>query len=1352
MEPNPPPPPPPKRKRSRWYPEFTIKRQKVNTSSQSRPRPSSPTTRASPPAQPSNPATRNAAWEAVKATLRKLKTSAELVPALSTVFDGLEWFLGLFEENTRHRHDSQQLADHLNITLEFLRGHLANPSSVEITGIIKDVAGAVQKELDSIRPQQSQSGPSRPILTPFEEDELIGCYRRVDQLLHRLQLEIGMGAWKAANAANANLIEARLDRLKPVELATYNSMISEEINRRACTAKTRENVLREVNTWADDPDAEKIYWLDGMAGTGKTTIAYTLSEALQLRGQLAASFFCTRTDPECRDARRIVPTIAYQLAHVSTPFRLALGRALEKNPGVGSLNIAAQFEKILKDPLLEIKGKMSDNMVVVIDALDECDDSNIAVRVLDVLFHFASNLPIKFFVTSRPEPEIHKKVTSQDQNARLIMRLHEIEQSLVQADIELYLREELSAMSVSSTHLKQLVELAGNLFIFAATTVRYISPDDDTIDSDERLETMLSVDVKSDKKFEHINILYTTILNAAINNPKLEPKERDRRLLVLWTAVCAREQISVETLAALAGLKSSLVLGALQPLRSVLHISEHNSLVSTLHASFPDYIFDRDRSGDFACDEKTHNQFVVDRCFDIMKGQLKFNICNLESSFLRDENVPGLKTRIEQNISRELFYACRYWTDHLELAGTASEIHKTLEEFLSQRLPFWMEVLNLKECMVTGVLGLAKAQAWLTMWKANRDIIKLASDAHKFVARYAGHGMSQSTPHIYISAIPFCPESSSMWSHLTGKTRGLMKVRGTAIEGMALAPLATWSMQSGVNSAAFSPDGARIVSGSWDGTIRVWNAHDGTLVAGPFHGHTHSVTSVAFSPDGARIVSGSDDQTIRVWSAHDGTLVAGLFHGHTHSVTSVAFSPDGARIVSGSSDRTIRVWNAHDGTLAAGPFHDHTDSVTSVVFSPDGARIASGSSDRTIRVWNGHDGTLVAGPFHGHTHSVTSVAFSPDGARIVSGSWDRTIRVWNVHDGALVASPFHGHTHPVTSVAFSPDGARIVSGSSDRTIRVWNAHNDALVAGPFHGHTNWVRSVAFSPDGTRIVSGSSDRTIRVWNAHDGTLVAGPFHDHTDSVRSVAFSPDGARIVSGSSDRTIRVWNAHDGTLVAGLLHGHTHSVTSVAFSPDGARIVSGSWDRTIRVWNAHDGTLVAGPFHDHTDSVRSVAFSPDGARIVSGSSDRTIRVWHAHDGTLVAGPFHGHTHLVTSVVFSPDGARIVSGSSDRTIRVWSAHGGILVAGPFHGHTHPVTSVAFSPDRARIVSGSDDGMIRVRSSNPHEPYNSVASQNSSLRNHIHISLLQHEDWVVDSDGWFLNVNSELLFWVPTEIRP
>ncbi|KAB5589112.1 Retrotransposable element Tf2 [Ceratobasidium theobromae] len=154
----------------------------------------------------------------------------------------------------------------------------------------------------------------------------------------------------------------------------------------------------------------------------------------------------------------------------------------------------------------------------------------------------------------------------------------------------------------------------------------------------------------------------------------------------------------------------------------------------------------------------------------------------------------------------------------------------------------------------------------------------------------------------------------------------------------------------------------------------------------------------------------------------------------------------------------------------------------------------------------------------------------------------------------------------------------------------------------------------------------------------------------------------------------------------------------------------------------------------------------------SGSDDRTIWVWDTHNGTLTTGPFHSHTDWVTSVAFSPNGAHIVSGSHDQTIRVWNVCNGTLIAGLFHGHTDSVTSVAFSPDRARIVSGSHDQTIQVWSSNPHKPYNLVASQNNSLHNHVHVSVPQLEYWVLDSDGWFLNVNSELLFWVPTEIQP
>ncbi len=252
--------------------------------------------------------------------------------------------------------------------------------------------------------------------------------------------------------------------------------------------------------------------------------------------------------------------------------------------------------------------------------------------------------------------------------------------------------------------------------------------------------------------------------------------------------------------------------------------------------------------------------------------------------------------------------------------------------------------------------------------------------------------MAKSAPHVYLSALPFAPTGSIVSAHYSSSFPRMLHVERGRLSHWSSSELVISDIGAEVDSIALSPDGQRIVSGSSDRTIYVWNATTGETEAGPFTGHTHSVTSVGFSPDGQRIVSGSFDGTIRVWNATTGETEAGPFIGHTDWVTSVGFSLDDQRIVSGSSDRTIRVWNATTGETEAGPFTGHTDWVTSVGFSPDGQRIVSGSYDRTIRVWNATTGETEAGPFTGHTDSVTSVAFSPDGQRIAS-SGDASIRM-----------------------------------------------------------------------------------------------------------------------------------------------------------------------------------------------------------------------------------------------------------------------------------------------------------------------------------------------------------------------
>jgi WD40 repeat protein/tRNA A-37 threonylcarbamoyl transferase component Bud32 len=480
--------------------------------------------------------------------------------------------------------------------------------------------------------------------------------------------------------------------------------------------------------------------------------------------------------------------------------------------------------------------------------------------------------------------------------------------------------------------------------------------------------------------------------------------------------------------------------------------------------------------------------------------------------------------------------------------------------------------------------------------------------------------------------------------------------------------------------------------------LRGWeHAYLSRMIAGQarlitFRGHTGYVYSVAFSPDGTRIVSGSRDKTLKVWDAQTGEEVLTLT-GHTEAVLSVAFSPDCKRIVSGSGDNTLKGWDAQTGEEIR-RLKGHSSSVLSVAFSPDGTRIVSGSADKTLRLWDAQTGREILS-LKGHTGPVNSVAFSPDGTRIVSGGQDRMLRLWDARTGREILT-LKGHSGPVLSVAFSPDGTRIVSGSEDRTVQVWDAQTGQETI-TLTDHTDRVMGVAFSLDGNRIVSASEDKTLKVWNAWTGPEILRlrapeetlTLKGHTGRVNSVAFSADGTRIVSGSYDRTHRLWEAQTGQEIlsikgcSGVLHH------PVAFSPDGKRMVSISYDWTLRLWDAQTGREIL----SNKGGYRyPVAFSPDGKRVVSGSIDGMVKIWNAQTGQKTL-TLKSHTKPVESVAFSPDGKCIVSGSYDGTVKLSDAQTGRETL-TLKRHAGPVRSVAFSRDGQRLVSGSEDGTFKA----------------------------------------------------------
>jgi nucleoside phosphorylase/uncharacterized protein YjbI with pentapeptide repeats len=197
--------------------------------------------------------------------------------------------------------------------------------------------------------------------------------------------------------------------------------------------------------------------------------------------------------------------------------------------------------------------------------------------------------------------------------------------------------------------------------------------------------------------------------------------------------------------------------------------------------------------------------------------------------------------------------------------------------------------------------------------------------------------------------------------------------------------------RNGQNAAAYSPDGAHLVSGGGDGMVRIWDAGTGTCLS-TLSGHTGWVWAVAYSPDGAHLVSGGGDGTVRIWDAGTGTCLSTLA-GHAGWVRAVAYSPDGAHLASCGDDGTVRIWDARTG-ICLSTLAGQTGWVRAVAYSPDGAHLASAGGDGTVRIWDARTGICLS-TLAGQTGWVRAVAYSPDGAHLASAGGDGTVRIWD---------------------------------------------------------------------------------------------------------------------------------------------------------------------------------------------------------------------------------------------------------------------------------------------------------------------------------------------------------------------
>ena len=506
-------------------------------------------------------------------------------------------------------------------------------------------------------------------------------------------------------------------------------------NRQGCLRGTRKGVLWEIECWLKGEQEQQIFWLNGLAGTGKSTIAQTFAKIAFADGKLGASFFCSRDFADQSNLQAIFPTLAFQLAYQYPLFRGKLLQALKAHPDVTQESLCSQMEELIVGPL-KTTGIQT---LIIIDALDECKDDEPASAILSILSRYVHEIPsVKFFITGRPEPRIRTGFRLKSLLPITdVLKLHEVKPETVNNDIKLFFQTQLAELAKersdcdlmegwpSPFEIDILCEKAAGFFIYAATAIKFIMSRSST--PTQRLNQITSLSQSTSHEGRSgIDILYIQVLKQAVDDVDAEDDEFHSHFkTVVGAVVLVFNPLSVKALSDL--LKVSGISTALRSLHSLLLVpTSKDATVRIFHKSFPDFLMDPRRCIDhqFFIDPLIHHREVLLSCLNLLSERLKRNIGGLDNYAILDE-VKDLPDQQKDNIGDALEYACCFWTKHLlGIPGSSlgvEEVQKAIDKFFPTCFLFWIEALVLMGKLDNGIHALNDIQQWYAsvsyMWR-----------------------------------------------------------------------------------------------------------------------------------------------------------------------------------------------------------------------------------------------------------------------------------------------------------------------------------------------------------------------------------------------------------------------------------------------------------------------------------------------------------------------------------------------------------------------------------------------------------------------------------------------------------
>jgi hypothetical protein len=474
---------------------------------------------------------------------------------------------------------------------------------------------------------------------------------------------------------------------------------------------------------------ERIYWLNGMAGTGKSTIARTIARICFDDERLGASFFFSRGGGEHETARKFVTSIAAQLARRLPPLKKHICAALRSEPDVVHHILSDQWKQLVLRPFEQLgaSDRLLSPLVIVVDALDECRDESEIEFVLQLLSTTSGLMTTELliFLTSRPEIPIRQGFQGIPESRRRHLILHHIEPSVVDRDIRLFFESllERSIQSLqlppkisSDTVVDELVQRAGGLFIWAATACLFIQKGKKL--AKNRVMALLErkeSGVKTDPE-QRLDEIYADVLQSTVRGDDYSEEEKEALCSVLRTVIGAIavlfSSLSAFSLESLLYLEEDTVQNTLCDLHSILDVPDDRYRpVRPQHASVRDYVLSSKRCADprFWVDERQAHMHVARQCLQLMDDNLHKDMLDLRSPETLSRDVS--RAEVEQRYPSHLRYACLYWVQHIERSKNAVEFKESVGGFLERHFLHWLESLSWLGKLSDGIEMMALLEA-----------------------------------------------------------------------------------------------------------------------------------------------------------------------------------------------------------------------------------------------------------------------------------------------------------------------------------------------------------------------------------------------------------------------------------------------------------------------------------------------------------------------------------------------------------------------------------------------------------------------------------------------------------------